>query len=68
MELAAACDVRIVSKRAVFGMPGAGRAALCRRGRVTAMLIGWGKTRWLVLTGETITSEVANGGGSGVTR
>ena len=24
------------------------------------MLIGWGKTRWLVLTGETITSEVAN--------
>ena len=61
MELAAACDVRIVSKRAVFGMPEVqvGLPSVVEAA-LLPMLIGWGKTRWLVLTGETITSEVAN--------
>ena len=61
MELAAACDIRIVSKRAVFGMPEVqvGLPSVVEAA-LLPMLIGWGKTRWLVLTGETITSEVAN--------
>ena len=55
MELAAACDLRIASDNAVFGMPEVRvglpsviEAALLPR------LVGWGRSNYLVLTGETI--------------
>jgi enoyl-CoA hydratase len=55
LELAAACDLRIASDRAVFGMPevkiglpSVVEAALLPR------LIGAGRARWLVLTGDNI--------------
>jgi enoyl-CoA hydratase len=55
LELAASCDLRIASAQAVFGMPevrlgipSVVEAALLPR------LIGAGRARWLVMTGETI--------------
>jgi len=55
LELAAACDLRIAAAEAVFGMPevrlgipSVVEAALLPR------LIGAGRARWLVLTGENI--------------
>ena len=55
MELAAACDIRIASSTAIFGMPEVQvglpsviEAALWPR------LVGWGRTNYLVLTGESI--------------
>lgn len=60
LELAAACDFRIASGNAMFGMPEVRlgipsviEAALLPR------LIGAGRARWLVLTGETINAEEA---------
>ena len=60
MELAAACDIRIASDAAVFGMPEVKvgvpsviEAALLPR------LIGWGRTNYLVLTGENIDAKTA---------
>ncbi len=60
LELAAACDFRIASGNAMFGMPEVRlgipsviEAALLPR------LIGAGRARWLVLTGQTITAEEA---------
>lgn len=61
MEIAAACDFRIVADSAVFsmpevkvGLPSVVEAALL------PTLIGWGKTRYLVLTGEAIDAHVAD--------
>ena len=60
LELAASCDIRIASETAVFGMPEVRvgvpsviEAALLPR------LIGWGKTNYLLLTGENINAETA---------
>lgn len=55
LELAAACDLRLASEGSVFGMPevrvgipSVVEAALLPK------LIGWGRTRRLLLSGETI--------------
>ncbi len=60
MEISAACDLRLASEDSVFGMPEA------RVGIPSAMeacllpqLIGWGKTRELVFTGERIDATEA---------
>ena len=60
LELAAACDIRIAASGAVFGMPevrlgipSVVEAALLPR------LIGWGRARRLLLTGESISAETA---------
>jgi len=60
MELAAACDLRIASDNAIFGMPEVKigipsviEAALLPR------LIGWGRSNYLVLTGENIDAKTA---------
>ena len=60
LELAAACDLRIAGDNARFGMqevrlgiPSVVEAALLPG------LIGWGRARWLLLTGETIDAEQA---------
>ena len=55
LELAACCDIRVASDDSQFGMPEVRiglpsviEAALLPR------LIGWGRTRYLVLTGDTV--------------
>ncbi|WP_315784987.1 MULTISPECIES: enoyl-CoA hydratase [unclassified Bradyrhizobium] len=60
LEVAAACDIRVASHDARFGMPEVRvgipsviHAALLPR------LIGWGRTRWLVMTAETIDAPTA---------
>ena len=60
LELAAACDLRIASTAAKFGMPEVRlgipsviHAALLPR------LVGWGRARWLLLTGATIDAAKA---------
>ena len=64
LEVAASCDLRIASDNAVFGMPevkvgipSVVEAALLPR------LIGWGRTSWLLLTGENISSAKAEAWG-----
>ena len=60
LEVAAACDIRIAAHDAKFGMPEVRvgipsviHAALLPR------LIGWGRTRWLLLTADTIDAPTA---------
>src|SRR3569833_1370231 len=60
LEVAAACDIRIATHDARFGMPEVRvgipsviHAALLPR------LIGWGRTRWLLLTAESIDAPTA---------
>jgi enoyl-CoA hydratase/carnithine racemase len=60
LEIAAACDLRIASSNAVFGMPevkvgipSVVEAALLPR------LIGWGRTRELLIWGENIDAPTA---------
>jgi enoyl-CoA hydratase/carnithine racemase len=60
LEVAAACDFRVAAHDAKFGMPEVKvgipsviHAALLPR------LIGWGRARWLVMTGETIDAASA---------
>ncbi len=60
LELAAACDLRIAAAEATFGMPevrlaipSVVEAALLPR------LVGAGRARWLVMTGETIDAPEA---------
>ena len=60
LELAAACDLRLAAAHAVFGMPevrlgipSVVEAALLPR------LVGAGRARWLVMTGETIDAAQA---------
>jgi enoyl-CoA hydratase/carnithine racemase len=60
LEVAAACDFRIAAHDARFGMPEVRvgipsviHAALLPR------LIGWGRARWLVMTGENIDAPTA---------
>ena len=61
MELAAACDIRVGSENAIFGMPEVRvgvpsviEAALLPR------LIGWGRSNYLVYTGENIDGKTAH--------
>ncbi|KAJ5788576.1 hypothetical protein N7457_003566 [Penicillium paradoxum] len=60
LEIAAACDVRVASRRAVFGMP---EVCLGIPSVVEAALlpglIGWGRTRQLLLFGGTVSAEEA---------
>ncbi|MGJ5093102.1 enoyl-CoA hydratase [Bradyrhizobium oligotrophicum] len=60
LEVAAACDIRVAGHDAKFGMPEVRvgipsviHAALLPR------LIGWGRTRWLLMTAETIDAPTA---------
>lgn len=60
MEMAAACDLRVASENAVFGMPEVKvgipsviEAALLPR------LVGWGRANYLVLTAENIDAPTA---------
>jgi enoyl-CoA hydratase/carnithine racemase len=60
LEVAAACDIRVAAHDARFGMPEVRvgipsviHAALLPR------LIGWGRTRWFLLTAETIDAPTA---------
>ena len=61
LEVAAACDLRIATDTAHFGMPevkvgipSVVEAALLPR------LIGWGRTSWMLLTGENIDARKAD--------
>jgi enoyl-CoA hydratase/carnithine racemase len=60
MEVAAACDLRIASQSAVFGMPEVklGIPSVVEAA-LLPMLIGWGRTRQLLLLGETFTAAEA---------
>ena len=64
LEVAAACDIRISTDTAHFGMPevkvgipSVVEAALLPR------LIGWGRTSWLLLTGDNIDAAKAEAWG-----
>lgn len=54
LELAAACDLRICSDRSVFGMPEVrlGIPSVVEAA-LLPLLVGWGRTRWMLLLGET---------------
>jgi len=64
MELAAACDFRIASDNAKFGMPEV-RVGLPSviEAVLLPQLIGWGRTRWLLMTGEMIDAQTAHAWG-----
>lgn len=55
LELAAACDMRVASDDSHFGMPEVkiGVPSVIEAA-LLPQLIGWGRTRYLVLTGETV--------------
>jgi len=60
LEVAAACDLRIASSNAVFGMPEVkvGIPSVVEAALLPG-LIGWGRTRELLLFGETIDAATA---------
>jgi enoyl-CoA hydratase/carnithine racemase len=60
LELAAACDIRIASETARLGMPEVrlGIPSVVEAAMLP-MLIGWGRTRRLLYTGETIDAATA---------
>src|SRR5256885_16794912 len=60
LEVAAACDLRIASSNAVFGMPEVkvGIPSVVEAALLPG-LIGWGRTRELLLFGENINAETA---------
>ena len=59
LELACACDLRVASERSVFGMPEVkiGIPSVVEAALLPG-LIGQGRTRRLLLTGETISAGV----------
>ena len=61
MELAAACDFRICADNAKFGMPEV-RVGLPSVIEAVLLphLVGWGRTRWLLMTGEMIDAKTAH--------
>ncbi len=61
LELAMACDLRICSRNAVFGMPQAARGGLPRDGGTQrlARLVGRGKALEMLLLGENIDAREA---------
>ena len=58
LEIAAACDIRVAEPDAVLGMPEVkvGLPSVVEAALLPKM-IGWGHTRWMLLTGENITAE-----------
>jgi enoyl-CoA hydratase len=64
MEIAAACDLRIASGTASFGMPEVklGIPSVVEAA-LLPMLIGWGRTRRMLLLGETVTAAEAESWG-----
>jgi enoyl-CoA hydratase len=60
LEVAAACDMRVASSDATFGMPEVriGIPSVVEAA-LLPQLIGWGRTRELLLTGETIDATTA---------
>lgn len=60
LEIAASCDLRLASEHARFGMPEVkvGIPSVIEAALLPG-LIGWGRTRRLVLTGEIITADEA---------
>lgn len=60
MEVAAACDMRVASENAVFGMPEVvlGLPSVIEAA-ILPGLIGEGRTRWLLMTGQTIEAQQA---------
>ena len=60
LELAAACDLRVAANTARFGMPEVrvGIPSVVEAALLPG-LIGWGRTRRLLLTGETIDAATA---------
>jgi enoyl-CoA hydratase/carnithine racemase len=60
LEIAAACDLRVASVGAKMGMPEV-RVGIPSviEAALLPMLIGWGRTRRLLLTGETIDAPTA---------
>ena len=60
LELAAACDMRVSANSAVFGMPEVklGVPSVVEAA-LLPQLVGWGRTKLLVYTGETIDAETA---------
>ena len=58
LELAAACDLRVASDRSMFGMPEVriGIPSVVEAA-LLPQLIGWGRARQLLLTGELIDSD-----------
>ena len=60
LEIAAACDLRIASSNAVFGMPEVkvGIPSVVEAALLPG-LIGWGRTRELLLWGENIDAATA---------
>ncbi len=60
LEVAASCDLRVASETAMFGMPEVriGLPSVVEAALLPA-LIGWGRTRRLLLTGETIDASRA---------
>ena len=53
LELAAACDLRVATETAQFGMPSVVEAALL------PTLVGWGRAREMLLLGEIVTAHEA---------
>jgi enoyl-CoA hydratase/carnithine racemase len=64
LEVAAACDLRIAASNAVFGMPEVkvGIPSVVEAALLPG-LIGWGRTRELLLWGENIDAATALAGG-----
>lgn len=60
LEIAAACDLRIASDRAVLGMPEVklGLPSVVEAALLPT-LVGWGRARWMLMTGETFTAGEA---------
>jgi enoyl-CoA hydratase/carnithine racemase len=60
LEIAAACDLRIASDRAVLGMPEVklGLPSVVEAALLPA-LVGWGRARWMLMTGETFSAADA---------
>ena len=64
LEVAASCDLRVASDRSAFGMPEVkiGIPSVIEAA-LLPMLIGWGRTRRLLLTGATISAAEAESWG-----
>ncbi len=64
LEMAAACDVRIAAQSAVFGMPEVklGIPSVIEAA-LLPMLIGWGRTRQILLFGENFSAHEAHSWG-----
>lgn len=64
LELAAACDLRACSQTSVFGMPEVrlGIPSVVEAA-LLPMLVGWGRTRWMLMLGETFSASDARAWG-----